>query len=265
MAPRDESSYRVRRAGAARYFTSRRAFDGLAVVVKRFPRRSDGDGAAYVLVHGIGVSSRYFHPAAAQLARLGSVYLVDLPGYGGAPDPRRDVSIADHAGVLARVLIDSGLQNPVLVGHSMGAQVVSRLAVDSPEVTDRIVLLAPTMPPHERTLFRAAWRLIVDGARNPVRANLIIGWDYFVRCGMPYFFRQLPHLFGDRIEHRLAGIRAKTLVITGDKDLVVPRSWAQFVADSVPGAAFATVPGPHVIMYSALVRIAALIAEHAER
>jgi pimeloyl-ACP methyl ester carboxylesterase len=263
MAPRDEASYGVRRVGPAPFYTSRRAFDDLTVVVERFPGAAEGP--AFVLVHGIGVSSRYFHPAAAELAKLGAVYLVDLPGYGAAPDPRRDVSIADHAGVLARVLTDSELRNPVLVGHSMGSQVVSRLAVDSPEVTDRIVLLAPTMPVGERSFFRAAWRLIVDGARNPVRANLIIGWDYFVRCGMPYFFRQLPHLFGDRIEERLPGIRAKTLVLTGDKDLVVPRPWAQFVARSVPGARFATVEGPHVIMYSDPVRVAALIAEHAAR
>ena len=263
MAPRGEDSYRVRRSGSARFFTSRRAFDDLTVVVKRFPGAAEGP--AFVLVHGIGVSSRYYHPAAAELARRGTVYLVDLPGYGAAPDPHRDVSIADHAGVLARVLEDSGLVNPVLVGHSMGGQVVSRLAVDSPHVTDRLVLLAPTMPTWERTFFRGAWRLIVDGTRNPVRANLIIGWDYFVRCGMPYFFRQLPHLFGDRIEDRLPGIRAKTLVLTGDKDLVVPRPWAQFVAGSVPGARFATVEGPHVIMYSDPVHVAGFIAEHAAR
>ena len=265
MRPRGEQDYRRHHVGPASFFTSRRAFDDLTVVVKRFPRIADGDGPAFVLVHGIGVSSRYYHPAAAELAKVGAVYLVDLPGYGAAPDPRRDVSIADHAAVLARVLEDSGLVNPVLVGHSMGAQVVSRLAVDSPRVTDRIVLLAPTMPADERRLWPAALRLLADGTRNPLRANLIIGWDYFVRCGMPYFFRQLPHLFGDRIEDRLAGIRAKTLVLIGDRDLVVPERWAHFVAESTPGARFETVRGPHVIMYSDPVRVAGFIAEHAAR
>ena len=265
MAPRAESSYRVRHSRGVTFYTSRRAFDDLTVVVKRFPRVDEGDGPDFVLVHGIGVSSRYYHPAAAELAKRGSVYLVDLPGYGAAPDPRRDVSIADHAGVLARVLLDSHLHNPVLVGHSMGSQVVSRLAVDSPRVTDRIVLMAPTMPAGERSFWPAAWRLIVDGVRNPLRANLIIGWDYFVRCGLPYFFRQLPHLFGDHIEDRLAAIPASTLVLTGDNDLVVPRDWARVVADGIPDSRLATVPGPHLIMYSAPVEVARHIAEHAAR
>jgi pimeloyl-ACP methyl ester carboxylesterase len=265
MAARDEQSYRVRRVGAATFFTSRRAFDDLTVVVKRFPHIGDDDGPAFVLVHGIGVSSRYYHPAAAELARFGRVYLVDLPGYGAAPDPKRDVSISDHAGVLARVLEDSELVNPVLVGHSMGSQVVSRLAVDSPQVTDRIVLMAPTMPANERTLWRGAWRLIVDGVRNPVRANLVIGWDYFVRCGVPYFLRQSRHLFGDHIEERVHAIAARTLVLNGDGDLVVPPAWARLVADGIPNAVLREVHGPHLIMYSDPVGVAENIVEHARR
>jgi len=245
------------------YEASRKAFDDLTVTVKRYPGAAPGP--SFVLVHGIGVSSRYFHPAALELAKHGTVYVVDLPGYGSAPDPKRDVSIADHAGVLARVLEDSSLVNPVLVGHSMGAQVVSRLAVDSPDVTDRLVLLAPTMPIGERNLWQGATRLIADGVRNPLRANLVIGWDYFVRCGLPYFFRQLPHLFDDRIEERLPRIAARTLVLCGDRDLVVRPAWARFVADGIPGARLQLVRGPHVIMYSDPVRVAALIAEHATR
>lgn len=265
MTPRGERDYKVRQVGDARFYTSRRAFDDLTVVVKRFPRVAEGDGPIFVLVHGIGVSSRYFHPAAAELAKSGAVYLIDLPGYGAAPDPKRDVSIADHAGVLAGVLLDSSMVNPVLVGHSMGSQVVSRLAVDSPNVTDRIVLLAPTMPSTERSFWPAAWRLVVDGVRNPVHANLIIAWDYLVRCGLPYFFRQLPHLFDDRIEERLPRISARTLVLTGDRDLVVPQSWARFVAESIPRARFETVKGPHVIMYIDPVHVAEHIVEHATR
>jgi len=263
MAPRGEDDYRVRHARGATFFTSRRDFDDLTVVIRRFPGRADGP--TFVLVHGIGVSSRYFHPAAAELAKRGAVYLVDLPGYGSAPDPRRDVSISDHAGVLARMLEDSQLVNPVLVGHSMGAQVVSRLAVDSPHVTDRIVLMAPTMPSNERNLWSGAWRLLVDGVRNHPAANLIIAWDYFMRCGMPYFFKQTRHLFGDRIEERVGDIVAHTLVLNGHADLVVPVAWSRALAANIPNATFAVVHGPHVVMYSDPVGVAEAIAEHGRR
>jgi pimeloyl-ACP methyl ester carboxylesterase len=263
MSPRGEDRYRTRKVGAATFFTSRRAFDDLTIMVKRFPALSDGTGPAFVLVHGIGVSSRYFQPAAAELAQLGEVYLVDLPGFGAAPDPKRDVTIADHSRVLAAFLADADLHNPVIVGHSMGSQVVSRLAVDSPEVADHIVLMAPTMPPEARTFWRALVRLLHDGLREPIAVNAIVISDYLLRCGIPYFVRQLPNLLDDLIEERLPRVRSKTLVIRGNRDPIVLEPWAREVAALVPGGRFETVVGPHVVMFTDPVRVAQLIAEHA--
>jgi pimeloyl-ACP methyl ester carboxylesterase len=263
---REEAEYRTRRINGATFFTSRRAFDDLSIVVKRFPPVADvADGPTFVLVHGIGVSSRYFQPAAAELAKRGTVYLVDLPGHGAAPDPKHDVTIADHARVLGKFLAGAELQNPVLVGHSMGAQVVSRLAVDTPEVCDRIVLMAPTMPPEARTFWRGVRRLLHDGLREPPAVNIIVTSDYLVRCGVPYFVRQLPNLFDDRIEERLPNVRAKTLVIRGHRDPIVHERWAQHVTSLIPGARFETVRGPHVVMFTDPVRVAELIAKHADR
>jgi pimeloyl-ACP methyl ester carboxylesterase len=99
MSSREESEYPKRFEGDVAYFTRRIRYDDLATVIRRFPATATAPrgGRPFVLVHGIGVSSRYFHPVAAQLAQRGHVYLVDLPGYGSVPDPRRDVTIADHA------------------------------------------------------------------------------------------------------------------------------------------------------------------------
>ena len=122
MLARPESDYRVRRINGATYFTSKRAYDDLSIVVQRFPGQVEG-GPTFVLVHGVAVSSRYFRPTAAELSRLGQVYLVDLPGHGAAPDPHRDVSIADHAAVLAHFLDEQQVDmlDRVLVPAVIGA------------------------------------------------------------------------------------------------------------------------------------------------
>jgi pimeloyl-ACP methyl ester carboxylesterase len=262
--PVAESGYRPRTARGAAYFTSRQQFDDLDVVIRRYPSGAEV-GPAFVLVHGIGVSSRYFQPVAAELAKRGEVYLVDLPGYGSAPKPRRgrEVSIADHAGVLAEVLRESELVDLVLVGHSMGTQVVSRLAVDSPDVSERIVLIAPTVYPGYRSLGAVVTRLLADIWREPLRVKAIAAVDYFVRCGVPYFLRQLPHLLEDRIEERLGDVRARTLVMRGDADVIVPVEWSRSLAELVPNSTFVEVAGPHVVMFTDPVSVAAAIAAHA--
>jgi pimeloyl-ACP methyl ester carboxylesterase len=253
-----------RRRNGATFYASSQRFDDVAICVKRYPSAVD-DGPVFVLVHGIGVSSRYFHPVSAELAKHGEVYLIDLPGYGAAPDPRRDVSIADHAGVLGAFLERAKLERPVLVGHSMGTQVVSQLAVDFPDVTERVVLIAPTIYPPERQLWRQALHLGHDILLERPWVNAIVATDYFVRCGVPYFLAQSKHLLDDRIEDRLPMLRAKTLVMRGDRDPIVPRDWAQEVASLVPDGRFVEVEGPHIIMWSDAARSAELILEHARK
>ena len=256
-----ESAYRARTVRGAQYFTSRQEHQDLTVVVQRFPIRSPETGVTFVLVHGLGVSSRYFHPLAAELALQGRVFLVDLPGYGAAPNPKRDVGIADHAAVVAAMVVELGIENPVLVGHSMGSEVVARVLLDHPHVTDRAVLMAPTLPPSERTAFRAIRNLLHDALREPPEVFGIAFTDYLIRCGPPYLFAQLPHMLRDRIEDALPSIEARVLVVNGDRDTIVPNSWAASLAALAPVGRFVEVHGPHVIMHTDPVMIAGHIAD----
>jgi pimeloyl-ACP methyl ester carboxylesterase len=256
--PRDESTYRERSIRGARYLRSRRRFGDVQVFVKRFP--GSGGDLDFVLVHGIGVSSRYFHPLAVELAKLGRVWLVDLPGYGDAPDPHRDVTLDDHAEALHAFIVDAGIGPHVLVGHSMGTQVVTSFALAHPELVDELVLLAPTMPPEARTPMRAIGRLLHDGLRETWHVRWVTVSDYLIRCGPPYILRQLPHLLDDRLEDRLPHLSVRTTVVVGDRDPIVPGGWAQRCADAA-GAPLVVLPGPHVIMHTAPVETAALIRE----
>jgi pimeloyl-ACP methyl ester carboxylesterase len=260
---RDEARYRARIFRGATFWTSRQVHEDLTIVVKRFGVRHppvDTD-RTFVLVHGIGVSSRYFQPLASELARIGTVYLVDLPGYGAAPDPRRDVTIADHAAVLASLLRRAGLEGSVIVGHSWGCQVVSTLAVEHPEVTDRIVLMSPTMQPSARRFWPATRNLLHDALREPPAVFGIAITDYLLRCGVPYLLRQVPHMLRDEIEDRLGSLPGRVLVINGDRDPIVAPGWAAQLSRLSDGIDFREVHGPHVIMHTDPVMIAAHIRE----
>jgi pimeloyl-ACP methyl ester carboxylesterase len=259
-AERDEARYRQRTVRGATFFTSRQVHDDLIVVVKRFAVRhepADTD-PVFVLVHGIGVSSRYFQPLAAELARRGSVYLVDLPGYGASPNPHRDVTIADHAAVLASVLRRSGLESAVIVGHSWGCQVVSAMALEHPDVTGRVVLMSPTMQPQSRTFWRATGHLLGDAFFEPPIVFGIAVTDYLIRCGVPYLLRQVPHMLADAMETRVGLLRSQVLIINGDRDPIVSTTWARELSALSGRIHFREVHGPHVIMHTDPV----MIAEH---
>jgi pimeloyl-ACP methyl ester carboxylesterase len=87
-----------------------------------------GSGAPIVLVHGLGSRMEAFDPIKAQLARDHRVIAVDLPGFGRAPtDPDVEPGAIGYARWLRRVLADLGIENPHIVGSSMGGGVALEL------------------------------------------------------------------------------------------------------------------------------------------
>jgi pimeloyl-ACP methyl ester carboxylesterase len=259
--PREEVTYRRRHVGTVDYFTSRYGHGDASMMVYRFGCTGDRNGPDFVLVHGIGVSARSYGPTAAALAEHGDVYLVDLPGYGRSPRPDLDMSIADHARVLADFLGDRQLDHPVVVGHSMGTQVVVEVAADFPDLLDHIALIAPVLAPDARTLSKAARLLFRNGLREPPAVTLMAMNDYLFRAGVGYMIQQTPHLLGMHLEDLTSRVSAKTLVICGEQDPIVPLEWGRLLARSFAQGWFVTVPGPHATMFAA----PELIAEHVDR
>lgn len=211
---------------------------------------ADGD-RAFVLVAGIGVASNYYENLAPGLGEFGPVHALDLPGFAGVPYPKRRMSIQRYAAVLGTVIDELGLVDPVLVGHSMGTQVVSELASQRPELST-LVLIGPVTNPRERSLPKLAFRvaMLATGA--------------YLLCGFRWFSAVLPRMMRYRIEEVLPSIQAHTLLIRGEHDSLVPRSWLREMAELLPRASTREIEGAaHSVMYDHAKDVAELCVDHA--
>jgi pimeloyl-ACP methyl ester carboxylesterase len=216
-----------------------------------------GDPAApaYVLVHGIGMSHRYLDPLARHLAADSHVVVPDLPGFGDSPRPRGVLGIAEHATVVAALVTDLGLAAPVLVGQSMGCQVVVEAMAAHPGLASAAVLIGPVVDPTARSATRQAARLARDGTREPLRLNAILAADY-LRAGPRRYAATVPHMLGYRIEDRIRDVTEPVLVLRGEHDPIAPERWVRDLAAAAPRGTMAQVPGwghnaqypaPHVV------------------
>ncbi|GAA1527116.1 pimeloyl-ACP methyl ester carboxylesterase [Agromyces terreus] len=218
---------------------------GDRVILVHERARSDADaadaaGPVFVLVHGLGMGHAYWGDLVEQLESSGRVLALDLPGFGDSPKPRTVPSIAGSAELLAAMLRAEGLHRPVLVGHSSGAQVVAEAAARHPELVDRIVLIAPSVNPRERTAVQQAARFVQDVAVIDPTA-LETGASAYLESGFGWTLANLRPMLEHRMELVLPRVRAATLVIRGEQDHVVPQSWAQAVATLVPQARYAEI------------------------
>ncbi|NMM18251.1 MAG: alpha/beta hydrolase [Cellulomonas sp.] len=217
-----------------------------------------GESPTYVLVHGLGVSARYYHPLTEQLALGGRVFVPDMPGFGRSPRPAHPLSVPALARVIADLIVDRGLVAPVVVGHSMGAQVVTELVVAHPGVVTRLVLLGPVVNTEERTAVWQAARLGQDSVREPLRLNAMLTGDY-LRCGPRWYNATVAQMLAYRIEERLPQVTAPVVVVRGQHDPIAPGRWISKLAAIAQEATEVEVGGAgHVVMYSQPVAVAAL-------
>jgi pimeloyl-ACP methyl ester carboxylesterase len=222
--------------------------------VRVHTRRCTGardDGPVFVLVHGLGASHAYFRRLQDQLARTGDVHAVDLPGFGGLPRPDGPRSIAQLAVALGRRLDALGLARAVLVGHSMGVQVVLELAVRRPDLASHLVLLGPVTDPERATAGAQGRDLVRDMLGEPPRANALVLGAY-LRCGIRWYATELPRMLGYPTLDAVRRTRCPVLVVRGSKDPVARARWAREVAGAAPDGRLVEVRGArHVVQHSA--------------
>lgn len=90
-----------------------------------------GTGPALLLLHGTGSSGRSWSRVAQLLAQRFDVIAPDLPGHGGtAMLPAGRARLEDFAAAIRTLSTDLRIEPPLIVGHSAGAAIAARVALD---------------------------------------------------------------------------------------------------------------------------------------
>jgi pimeloyl-ACP methyl ester carboxylesterase len=195
-----------------------------------------GSGPEVVAVHGITATSRAWVAVARSLDGRASLWAVDLRGRGASGALPGPYGMGVHTADLLAVLDSLGLDRAVLAGHSLGAYVVSRFAVEHPERVRALVLVdgGLTIPGTEGVDLRA----FADAFLGPALARLKMRFgsveEYYD------WWRQHPALKDPAIvdgdlfayaEHDLVGDRSSVSedAVRADVPGLVDRIYAQEV------------------------------------
>jgi pimeloyl-ACP methyl ester carboxylesterase len=195
-----------------------------------------------VLVHGLGMSHRYFKGLKDELSALGAAHVLDLPGFGGTPKPDRPLSVRDYADVIARALDTAQLSSCTLIGHSMGAQFVTELALRRPDLASEVVLIGPVTDPSHASAVSHALSLTLDTVLERPRTTLLAAGSY-ARCGLAWYFTELPVMLGYRLDRRLPLVTRPVLIIRGTRDPIARREWCARLAGAARHGRLVEIPG----------------------
>ncbi len=200
-------------------------------------------------------------PTAERLAPYRRVFAPDLPGFGRSEKPPHVLDIPELSDTLAHWIGEVGLERAVLVGNSIGCQIIADLAVRHPERIEQAILQGPTMDPRGRTVLQQVGRFLLDMPREPLSFVPIELAD-FANAGTRRAWRTFRYALKDRIEEKLPYIQVPTLVVRGSRDPIVPQCWAEEVAELLPMGRLALIPGAaHTANYGWAAEFASIIQE----
>jgi pimeloyl-ACP methyl ester carboxylesterase len=119
----------------------------------REARRTDARPATFVFVHGMSHGAFCWAPIVERLARARHRTLaVDLPGHGPRAHEWRRATAGGYARAVADAMIQAGVHDAVLVGHSMGGTVIPKAAELVPSRVRHLVFVAAVVLPHGASL-----------------------------------------------------------------------------------------------------------------
>jgi len=240
--------------------------------------RAVGSGPPMICCNGVGVSTFFFRYIAEHFRKTHTVIVWDYRGHGRssvpADVPNADLSIERNSRDLEAVRTAAGVRGPaVLLGHSMGCQVILEYARRYPEHTRALVPMFGTFArpldtfmdnPHSRKLFGVIQKVAAVGGRAGTRMLLplyasplaypvsryagLVDKHYAQKVDIDKYLEHLIHMdpqiflrmVGLMADHDLTDflprIEAPTLVIAGERDLFTPVHRSEKMAELIPRA-----------------------------
>ncbi len=237
-----------------------------------------------VLVPGWGCSVWIFHENIVALAAAGyRVVAVDPKGHGLSDKPREPAEYTLNAmrDNLIEILDALGMQRVALVGHSMGAAIVARVAEAAPHRVSGLVLVAPVgfagvpgmwllraftpkfaVPILRKVASRPFFRVILSLVYGSLRrASERDVEEFFAPTQFPDFTRALRHLLHEFTwDAPFPKLTVPWITIAGSKDLLSPPSYVARSTGSRTPPLIVQGAG-HVMFDEAPVRVNAVIAD----
>ena len=223
--------------------------------------QASGAGYPVLLLHGLGSCSEDWWLQTPVFEQHFRVVRPTLRGHPPSSLIRGPITIYTLAADVARLLDALDIERAHVVGLSLGGAIAQVLASDFPDRVKRLVLvntfahLRPTTPHEAYTLAR---RVVVSRFFPPTTASKVVAHDLFPRPDQTALrdlalqragtndavsYRQLINTirrFDGRAQ--LTRIQAATLIVSGDRDVVVPHGCQQQLVRGIARVRWHIVP-----------------------
>jgi pimeloyl-ACP methyl ester carboxylesterase len=207
-----------------------------------------GEGKPLILLHGGGSTIQTtFEKVIPYFAKTHKVLAIELQAHGRTGDRETPISFQQDADDVAALMKNLNIEKADVFGFSNGGHTTLQLAIRHPAVVDRMIVASAFykrsgLPPQ-------FWEFMKKGTINEMPKQLKDGFlkvtpdsaklqNLFNKCA----YRMIN--FQDFSEDDLRGIKSKTLIVSGDRD-VATAEHTVMMHRLIPGSQLLILPGGH--------------------
>ena len=214
-----------------------------------------------VLIHGLGASSERWKYVIPLLDTNFHVVVPDLVGFGHSDKPLADYTLDYFSNFLERFLTSLGIQNPSIMGSSLGGQIAAEYTSNHCESVEKLILVSPSGTMKQPTPALDAYIMaalypneqnaknafeMMEGSGKSIPQEII---DNFVkRMKLPNaklaFMSTILGLKNSKvITEKLHSITVPTMIVWGSDDPVIPIQYASEFVESIKNCIFFKMDG----------------------
>lgn len=232
-----------------------------------------GDGEPILLISGLSADHRSWLPLVDPLAQDYQVVTFDNRGSGRSPVPEGQSTIEHFAHDAIALMDQLNIEKAHIIGQSMGSYIAQYMAADFPDRVIKVVLSNGTTKSDKISeyAFRLVGHLMEDGEApirtmeallpwcftdnflgHPTNVDLIL--DFFLHNPHPIsiegFWLQFHAVYSVDTAPLLHKIKAPTLIIAGEEDLLTTPKDAEVLHRGIIGSSLTVMPRmahvPHI-------------------
>ncbi len=204
--------------------------------VKLYYEKFGNQKETVIILPGWGKTKDTFKGMISSLRNSYTVYLVDYPGFGKTPFPKKVLTMYDYVGLIITLLDKEQITNPYIIAHSFGGRIAilltglynikirKLLLIDSAGIKPKMTIWKWLRLKSYKLLQRLA-RVVPKKWRARYRKKifkLFASSDYLALNALEReTFKNIVNL--DLTDY-LKDIKTETLILWGDKDTATPLS-----------------------------------------
>ena len=230
-----------------------------------------------VLVHGLGASANRWEFVIPHFEKNYRVIVPDLIGFGYSDKPLVDYTTDFFSEFLKKFLEKLDIKNPVLIGSSLGGQIIAEYTLNNNNAVQKLVLISPSGVMKHSTPALDAYVMaalypnqeaaknafeMMSGSSKNIDPKIVEGFVKRMRlpnAKMAFMSTLLGLKNSQILTEKLSSITVPTMVVWGELDPVIPVKYADSIVSTIKDCRFYRMDGcghtPYVEVPETFVKI----------